>query len=110
MKAEDAVKDKPLEGAVGVAKVTKKGQVTIPQVIREEGRITPGTSLVFIQVGDTIFVNRAEDLEDLFRAVRKEARRLGITREEVEEAVKEARRKTVKKSYAQGLPKRLGLG
>lgn len=86
----------------GVAKVSEKGQVTIPQDVREQAGILPGTSLVFFWMGDTMIVKKVDDLEDLFRGIDKAVRELGITPEGVEEALKEARRKTLEKFYGEG--------
>lgn len=87
---------------IGQSKVTDKGQVTIPQEIRNRKRILPGTSVFFVEIGDTLVVKTAHEIQDLFREVHDEVRRLGITREETEEAVRKERRKTLKRLHAKG--------
>ena len=40
--------------------LTSKGQVTIPQDIRERLGLLPGTAVVFDVVGDSVRIRRAE--------------------------------------------------
>jgi AbrB family looped-hinge helix DNA binding protein len=40
--------------------LTSKGQVTIPQAIRDRLRLLPGTRVVFDIVGDSVRIRRAE--------------------------------------------------
>lgn len=47
------------------AKVTSKGQVTIPVTIQRMANIKPGTRLEFIPRGDEIIIRRIESIESL---------------------------------------------
>lgn len=41
-------------------KITSKGQVTIPQHVRERHGLLPGTEIRFIEEGDTVRLVKAE--------------------------------------------------
>ncbi len=47
-----------------VARVTSKGQVTIPKGVRERAGIAPGTQLVFDDRGDEIIVRRLDRTDE----------------------------------------------
>lgn len=42
-----------------IAKVTSKGQVTVPKAVREKLDLEPGSKIVFIQVGDDLVIRNA---------------------------------------------------
>lgn len=90
---------------IGVSRITEKGQVTIPRGIREQRGLTPGTPVVFIEVGDMLILKKTADLEELFQVFNRRARELGLTREELERDVKAARRRTLKKYYGEKSPR-----
>src|SRR5690554_1185882 len=45
-----------------IAKVTSKGQVTVPKSVREKLELETGSKMVFIQVGDDLVVRNAKSL------------------------------------------------
>lgn len=45
-----------------IAKVTSKGQVTVPKAVREKLDLEAGSKIVFIQVGDDLVVRNAESV------------------------------------------------
>lgn len=45
-----------------IAKVTSKGQVTIPKAVREKLELESGSKIVFLQVGDDLVVRNAESV------------------------------------------------
>jgi AbrB family looped-hinge helix DNA binding protein len=47
------------------SKITSKGQVTIPKRIREELRLKPKDSILFIKQGNNIVIKPAKTLLDL---------------------------------------------
>ena len=78
-----------------LAKVTTKGQVTIPKSIRELLDLKEGSKIIFIQKGQDIIIKNAamlalERIQDAFDG---EAERLGLeTEEDVVEMIKEFRK------------------
>ena len=77
------------------AKVTAKGQVTIPKSIREFLEIKEGSKILFIQKGNDIVIQNSamlalEKIQDAFDG---EAERLGLeTEEDVVKMIKEFRK------------------
>lgn len=91
----------------GTSKVTEKGQVTIPRDIRERFKMEPGSTVVFVEVDGKVVLSRFEDIEELFRRSHQETRNLGITRADVNKAVKAARKESSAKYAAKyGLARR----
>lgn len=80
---------------VELAKVTTKGQITIPKAIRDFLQIKEGSKIIFLQKGNDIVIKNAamialEKIQDAFDG---EAERLGLeTEEDVVKMVKEYRR------------------
>ena len=78
-----------------LAKVTTKGQITIPKAIRESLKVKEGSKIIFITKGDDIIIKNAamialEKIQDAFDG---EAERLGLeTEEDVVEMIKEFRK------------------
>jgi len=50
-------------------KITSKGQVTIPQEIRERHKLLPGTEVRFIDDGETVRLVKAEGQQPPGRAL-----------------------------------------
>lgn len=79
-----------------VAKLTSKGQVTIPKPVRDRLALAPGDYLVFEVDGNRIDVTRApvaptEDFESLADRIAKRFKELGISRDDVADAIRWAR-------------------
>ena len=78
-----------------LAKVTTKGQITIPKSIRDLLNLKEGSKIIFIQKGsDVVIKNSAmlalEEIQDSFEG---EADRLGLeTEEDVVKMIKEYRK------------------
>ncbi len=78
-----------------LAKVTTKGQVTIPKSIREILDLKEGSKILFIQKGKDIVIQNSAmiALEKIQNAFDGEADRLGLeTGEDVVEMIKEFRK------------------
>lgn len=63
--------------------LTSKGQVTIPQEIREKLGLLPGTRVVFDVVGDSVRIRKAAEQRrgsDLIERMRAAGRRAGRPR------------------------------
>lgn len=78
------------------SKVTGKGQVTIPKEIRRRLGLREGEYVVWEPRGEQVVVERAavaptEDFDRLAARIAKRFAEKGVTREEVEEAIRWAR-------------------
>ncbi len=80
---------------VGVSRVTEKGQVTIPAKIRDQKGITPGSSLVFIELEDGILIKTADELQELLGLFEAQAEKTGLTRSQLAQDIEEAREETL---------------
>ena len=78
-----------------LAKVTTKGQITIPKAIRDKLDLKEGSKIIFLQRGDDIIIKNSamlalEKIQDEFEG---EAERLGIKNEkDVVKLIKEFRK------------------
>ena len=85
-----------------LAKVTTKGQITIPKSIRDKLELKEGSKIIFLQKGEDIVIKNSamlalEKIQDEFEG---EAKRLGIKDEEdVVKFVKEFRKERKNKWY-----------
>ena len=82
-----------------LAKVTTKGQITIPKAVRETLKIKEGSKIIFLRKGEDIIIKNSamlaiEKIQDAFEG---EAERLGLENEEdVVKKIKEYRKKRKK--------------
>lgn len=81
---------------VTYTKMSSKGQVVIPQMIRESLGIEEGQLFAVFGKDDTIVLMRVtppskEEIEEIFKWGREFAKEKGITREDVERAIAEVR-------------------
>ena len=78
-----------------LAKVTTKGQITIPKSIRDSLNLKEGSKIIFIQKGKDIIIKNAAmlSLEKIQDAFDGEAERLDLkTEEDVVKMIKEFRK------------------
>ena len=78
-----------------LAKVTTKGQITIPKSIRERLNIKDGSKIIFLEKGNDIIIKNAAmiSLEKIQNAFEGEAERLNLNSEkDVVELIKEERK------------------
>lgn len=78
-----------------LAKVTTKGQITIPKAIRDLLDLKEGSKILFIQKGKDIVIQNSAmlALEKIQKAFEGEAERLGLeTEDDVVEMIKEFRK------------------
>ena len=67
-----------------ISKVTSRGQVTIPQELREKEGITENDYVVMRKVGSYIVLGKAElRLDEITGAFEKEAKTKGITKQDL---------------------------
>ena len=79
---------------LSLVKVTRKGQVTIPQETRERLGIRKGDYLVATEVGDLVILRKVSlpSWNELFDYGEKFAIERGITRDDVLKAIRAIRR------------------
>lgn len=85
--------------SIATTKLSSKGQVVIPEEIRERLGLKPGTQ--FVVLGDrgavilkTISAPTIEQFDELLANARRAARKAGLRRSEITAAVKKVRGKT----------------
>jgi len=86
-----------------LAKLTSKGQLTVPVAIRKKLRLKEGDKVVFLSDDDGIRVVNASilALEKIQKAFAGEAERLGLkTEQDVVDMVKEVRKEMNQERYA----------
>lgn len=82
-----------------LAKVTSKGQITIPKEIRDILKIKEGSKVLFFRQGDEVVIKNAAmiALEKIQKEFEGEAERLGLeTEEDVVKLIKEFRKERKK--------------
>ncbi len=86
-----------------MTRVSSKGQVVIPGLIRERLGLTDGSRLLVFGEGDTIIlkkIGRASlDTKETLAAVRRKIRQLRITRQDVSGEVKAVRKIRAKQAH-----------
>lgn len=81
-----------------ITTMTTRGQVVIPQAVREALEISSGTRFAVAGEGDTIILKKLEipskwELKSLLAQSRKAARKSGLKKTEIARAVREERKK-----------------
>ena len=82
--------------AVDVTSLSTKGQVVIPQSIRDDLKMKPGAKLMVVSDGENVLIRplevpKLETFKALVRESRAYARRAGLKKEDVGKAVRKAR-------------------
>lgn len=76
-----------------VARITSKGQITIPKPVREQLKLEEGDRVVFVEEDGKMVVKKAAlvAFEDFADSISEEAKEKGITEEEVLEELEKVR-------------------
>jgi len=82
-----------IRGNMGkVIKVTSKGQVTLPSDIRKKLGIDKDSYMAVEEIGDYIILKKVGlKLREISEAIQKEAGSENITKEDIENTIKESR-------------------
>ena len=85
-------------GNAEITSVSSRGQVVIPQSLRNKMKIHTGEKFVIIGENDTIILKKLEvpsfsGIDKLLKKTRDFVKKKGIKESEVEEAIKQARKK-----------------
>ena len=81
---------------LATTKMSSKGQVVIPEDIRNRLSLKPGTQFIVVGDKDTIIFKAItppsmEDFDELMKEARKQAKRVGLKRSDISAAVSKAR-------------------
>ncbi|MFA4820270.1 MAG: AbrB/MazE/SpoVT family DNA-binding domain-containing protein [Candidatus Aenigmatarchaeota archaeon] len=81
-----------------VTKMSSKGQIVIPQEMRERMKLGEGSKFVVIGTDDTIVLKKLEppkwkDFDKTMNNLRKFGKEKGITEKNIDEAVRSVRRR-----------------
>ena len=82
--------------SVATTRMSSKGQVVIPESVRQRLGLEPGTQFVVVGEGDAIILKTIDapsmrDFDDLIRKAREQAKRAGMKRSDITTAVDKAR-------------------
>lgn len=83
---------------VATTKLSSKGQVVIPEDVRDALGLEPGARFVVLGDGDVVILKRIEtpargEFRALVTRARKQARRAGLKPSDVQKAVRKVRRR-----------------
>lgn len=79
-------------------KLSSKGQIVIPEEIRNRLGLEPGAQFVVVGEGDVVVLKalkapKMSDFKALLKKAQKSAAEAGLTQDEVEKAIREVRAK-----------------
>jgi AbrB family looped-hinge helix DNA binding protein len=83
---------------LSTTRMSSKGQVVIPEAIREQLGLQPGTQFVVVGQRDAIVLKSISkpsnaEFTDLLKVARRKARQAGLKKSDIEKAVRKVRRK-----------------
>ncbi|OAJ33547.1 AbrB/MazE/SpoVT family DNA-binding domain-containing protein [Piscirickettsia salmonis] len=83
---------------ISTTKMSSKGQVVIPEEIRERLGLAAGVKFVVVGDKDTVILKMiqppaAEDVEELLASARKAAKKAGAKKTDIDNAIQKARAK-----------------
>ena len=85
-----------------MTRVSSKGQVVIPGLIRERLGLSDGSRLLVFGEGDTIILKKvgmaSQDTRETLAAVRKKIRELGVSRQDIIREVRSVRKERAKQA------------
>lgn len=78
-------------------RMSSRGQVVIPEEIRNQMGLVPGTRFVVMGEGDVVILKTLkmpsmEEFDDMIREIQRQAKEAGITPEDVERIIREVRK------------------
>ena len=83
---------------IGTTKMSSKGQVVIPEDIRNQLKLKTGDQFVVVGDKDTVVLNAispppVDECEYLLKYARRQARKMGLKRSDIKKAVAKVRGK-----------------
>jgi len=87
-----------MRSATATTKLSSRGQVVIPEEIRRRLGLEPGVRFVVVGEGDVVVLKALKtpnlsDFEDLLDEAQKSAEEAGLTKEDLEAALHEVRKR-----------------
>jgi AbrB family looped-hinge helix DNA binding protein len=84
---------------VSTTKMSSKGQVVIPDIIRKRLNLKPGSQFVVVGDKDVVILKSISppalnEFDDLIAVARREGEKVGLKKSDILDAVRTARRKT----------------
>jgi AbrB family looped-hinge helix DNA binding protein len=84
--------------ATETTRMSTKGQVVIPEDIRDSLNLARGTQFIVLAQGDTVILKKIgrpskEEVSRLFKASHAYARKMGFTKSDLDRAIREVRAK-----------------
>jgi AbrB family looped-hinge helix DNA binding protein len=81
---------------IATTKMSSKGQVVIPENIRRRLGLKPGSEFVVVGEKDSVILKvisqpNMDEFDELIMEARRQARRVGLKRSNIEETVKKVR-------------------
>ena len=85
-------------GKLATTKMSSRGQVVIPESVRNELKLSAGTQFAVLGKGDVVVLKhikppRLEEFAKIRAEVRKQARKAGMTKSAVSAAVRKIRKR-----------------
>jgi len=80
---------------IGTSKVTSKGQLTIPQEIRDKRGLKEGTDVVVIDTDAGVLIKKSTDLKSFFSPFEQIAKKTKLNRSKLEKEIMAERKKTL---------------
>ena len=82
--------------AVATTKLSSKGQVVIPEDVREKLSLKAGTQFIVIGEGDAVILKMIspptmDDFKSLMDQAQQSAKELGLKKDDINKAIQEAR-------------------
>ena len=83
---------------ISTTKMSSKGQVVIPEIIRKKLNLKPGSQFVVVGDKDIVILKNIspptlDEFDDLIAEVRRKGKQLGLKKSDIQDAVLTARRK-----------------
>ncbi len=80
-----------------ITRLGERGQIVIPQIFRENLKLSKGEKFIVLQQGDTIILKRLhpptkEEFEQLLKKTREHVAKNGLIEEDLEDAIKKVRK------------------
>jgi AbrB family looped-hinge helix DNA binding protein len=81
---------------IATTKMSSKGQVVIPEELRERMNLSPGSQFIVVGEGDVVILKilttpSMKQFDELIRKARQQARSTGMTPQDVDRAIAKVR-------------------
>ena len=82
--------------SIATTRMSSKGQIVIPESIRKQLGLEPGSQFVVVARKDTVILKpiappSLDDFDDLIEEARRQARQVGLTKADIDQAIADVR-------------------